>query len=171
MKNLALHHYQNAKQLELPALPRELGTAPDGTVIIVSNGPFGPFLRCGKYNISIKDSDPYTISFEEALPIYQAKIDSIIADWGDVMIINGVYGPYIKGPGRRNNVRIPKETNPKSITEEKAREMLENKPKTRRGVRGGRKKKTSTKSAKKSARTTKTTAKKSTKKKSAKSRK
>ena len=162
---------QALKQLELPALPRELGTAPDGTVIIVSNGPFGPFLRGGKYNISIKDSDPYTISFEEALPIYQAKIDSIIADWGDVMIINGVYGPYIKGPGRRNNVRIPKETDPKSITEEKAREMLENKPKTRRGVRGGRKKKTSTKSAKKSTRTTKTTAKKSTKKKSAKSRK
>ena len=25
------------------------------------------------------------------------------------MIINGAYGPYVKGPGRRNNVKIPKE--------------------------------------------------------------
>ena len=32
--------------------------------------------------------DPYTVTFEEALPLYQAKVDSIIADWGDVLIIN-----------------------------------------------------------------------------------
>ena len=57
------------------------------------------------------------------------------------MIINGAYGPYVKGPGRYNNVKIPKEIDPKTITKEKAEEMLKNKPKTtRRGVRGGSKK-------------------------------
>ncbi|MDO4747296.1 MAG: DNA topoisomerase [Candidatus Saccharibacteria bacterium] len=134
---------QALKQLELPALPRSLGKASDGAELIAANGPFGPYLKGGKYNIPIKDYDPYTITMEEALPLYQAKVDSIIADWGEIMIINGAYGPYIKGPGRRNNAKIPKETDPKSITETVAREMLANKPKTtRRGVRGGRKKTT-----------------------------
>ena len=148
---------QALKQLALPALPRVLGKAKDGAELVAANGPFGPYLKGGKYNIPIKDFDPYTITLEEALPLYQKKIDSIIADWGDVLIINGAYGPYVKGPGRRNNVKIPKETDPKSITEAKAREMLENKPKpTRRGVRGGRKKTTKKQSTTKK----KTTAKK-----------
>ena len=132
---------QALKQLALPALPRELGKAPDGAVLIAANGPFGPYLKGGKYNIPMKDYDPYTVTLEEALPLYQRKVDSIIADWGDVLIINGAYGPYVKGPGRRNNVKIPKEADPKTISEAEARRMLEEKPKTtRRGVRGGRKK-------------------------------
>ena len=145
---------QALKQLALPALPRKLGKAPDGAELIAANGPFGPYLKGGKYNIPMKDFDPYAVTLEEALPLYQAKVDSIIADWGEIMIINGAYGPYIKGPGRRNNVKIPKETDPKTITREQAEEMLANKPKTtRRGVRGGAKRKTATKktAAKKSA--------------------
>ena len=131
---------QALDQLSLPALPRTLGKAKDGVEIIAASGPFGPYLKGGKYNIPMKDFDPYTITLEEALPLYQAKVDSIIADWDDIMIINGAYGPYIKGPGRRNNVKIPKETDPKTITREQAEEMLKNKPKaTRRGTRGGRK--------------------------------
>ena len=119
---------QALKQLELPALPRELGKAPDGAVLIAASGPFGPYLKGGKYNIPMKDHDPYTVSFEEALPLYQKKIDSIIADWDEIMIINGAYGPYVKGPGRRNNAKIPKDVDPKKITLEQAKEMLENKP-------------------------------------------
>ena len=152
---------QALKQLALPALPRNLGKAPDGTELVAANGPFGPYLKGGKYNIPMKDFDPYTVTLEEALPLYQAKVDSIIADWGEIMIINGAYGPYVKGPGRRNNAKIPKETDPKTITREQAEEMLANKPKTtRRGVRGGAKKKTATKRA-----ATKKSAKKTTKKK------
>ena len=154
---------QALKQLALPALPRELGKAPDGALLVAANGPFGPYLKGGKYNIPMKDYDPYTVTLEEALPLYQKKVDSIIADWGEIMIINGAYGPYVKGPGRRNNVKIPKETDPKTINEAQAREMLENKPKTtRRGVRGGRKK-TAKKATTKKA-TVKKTTKKSTKK-------
>ena len=120
-------------------------------------------IKGGKYNIPLgKEYDPYTITLEEAEPLYIAKRDSYIADWGDIQIINGAYGPYIKGPGRRNNVRIPKDTDPKTITEEQAKEMLENKPKsTRRPA-------TRRATAKKKASTKKTTAKKSTAKKTAK---
>ena len=140
---------QALKQLALPTLPRLLGKAPDGAELVAANGPFGPYLKGGKYNIPMKDFDPYIVSFEEALPLYQKKIESMIADWGEIQIINGAYGPYIKGPGRRNNVRVPKDRDPKTITEAEAREMLENKPKTatktRRGTRGGRKKTTAKK--------------------------
>ncbi len=132
---------QALAQLALPALPRTLGTAEDGAEIIAASGPFGPYLKCGKYNIQIKDRDPYTITLEEALNLYEAKIASIIADFGDIMIIDGAYGPYVKGPGRLNNVKIPKDIDPKSITKEKAEEMLKNKPKkTRRTAKKSKKK-------------------------------
>ena len=124
-------------------MPRSLGKTADGVELIAANGPFGPYVKGGKYNIPIKDFDPYTVTLDEVLPLYQKKVDSMIADWGEVQIINGAYGPYVKGPGRRNNAKIPKDIDPKTITKEQAREMLANKPKaatkTRRGVRGGRK--------------------------------
>ena len=158
---------QALKQLALPSLPRELGKAPDGATLIAASGPFGPYLKGGKYNIPMKEYDPYTITLKEALPLYQKKIDSMIADWGEIQIIRGAYGPYVKGPGRRNNAKIPEEMNPESMTLEQAKELLENKPKTtRRGVRGGRKKttkKTTKKTAKKSS-TKKTTKRKADKK-------
>ena len=123
---------QAMEQLALPALPRSLGKAKDGTELIAAAGPFGPYLKAGKYNVPLKGYDPYRVTLEDVEPLYQAKIDSIIADWDDVMIINGAYGPYVKGPGRRNNVKIPKDQDPKKITEKQAREMLENKPKSSR---------------------------------------
>ena len=97
----------------------------------------------------MKDFDPYTVALEDILPLYQKKIDSMIADWGEIQIINGAYGPYVKGPGRRNNVKIPKEMDPKKITLEEAEQLLANKPKTarkttrkaRRGKRGSKKSK------------------------------
>ncbi len=55
------------------------------------------------------------------------------------MIIEGAYGPYVKGPGRRNNVRVPKEVDPRKITLEEAEKMLAEKPKGRRVVRRGKK--------------------------------
>lgn len=119
------------KQLELPALPRALGTASDGVEIIAADGPFGPYLKAGKYNIQIKGYDPYKIDFKTATKLYQEKLDSIIADWDEIMIINGAYGPYIKGPGRFNNVRVDKDQDPKKITLEQAKEMLANKPRRR----------------------------------------
>ena len=123
---------QALKQLALPALPRSLGKAKDGTEIIAASGPFGPYLKAGSYNIPIKNHDPYKITLKEAEPLYQAKIDSIIADWGDIMIIHGAYGPYVKGPGRRNFAKIPKETDPKKLTKEAAEKILAEKPKSAR---------------------------------------
>ena len=132
------------KQLELPVLPRNLGTAKDGTELIAANGPFGPYLIAGQYNIALDKNDetqnPYKITLEKAAALYQKKKDSIIADWGDIKIIIGPYGPYIKGPAikpasgkgrpRPNNAKIPKDLDPKKITLEEAKKLLEEKPAT-----------------------------------------
>ena len=131
---------QALKQLALPQLPRVLGTTKDGAEIIAASGPFGPYLKAGKYNIPLKDFDPYTVTLEEAEPLYEAKRDSYIADWGEIQIINGAYGPYVKGPGRRNFARIPKDIDPKTVTKEQAEEYLANKPKaTRRPAKRAKK--------------------------------
>ena len=145
---------QALKQLALPALPRSLGKAKDGTEIIAASGPFGPYLKAGTYNVPIKDYDPYTITLKEAEPLYQAKIDSIIADWGDIMIINGAYGPYVKGPGRRNNAKIPKEIDPKKLTKAAAEKILKEKPKSARHAPRRRSKSAKRKTAKKTAKKT-----------------
>lgn len=149
------------KQLDLPALPRELGQAKDGATIIASSGPFGPYLKAGNYNIQLKDHDPYTIDLATAEQLYQEKLDSIIADWGDIMIINGAYGPYVKGPGRFNNAKIPKDQDPKQITLEEAKAMLENKkPATGRFAKKSAKTSKTTKAKTTKAKTTKKTPKK-----------
>ena len=113
------------KQLALPTLPRNLGTAKDGTEIIAASGPFGPYLKAGKYNIAIKGKNPYQITFDEANLLYQEKLKSVIKDFENgIMILNGAYGPYIKGCGRRNNLKIPKDLDAKKITKKQAEDML-----------------------------------------------
>ena len=157
------------KQLELPQLPRLVGTASDGTELIAANGPFGPYLKAGNYNIPLsrtnKAESPYTISFDLANELYQKKKSSIIADWGEVKIINGPFGPYIKGPAikpasgkgrpRPNNIKIPADIDPKSLTLEKATELLNSKATTSSAKTVSN----STKAPSKTTKTGKTTAK------------
>ena len=132
---------QALKQIALPALPRSLGKAQDGTEIIAASGPFGPYLKAGDYSVPMKGHDPYTIDLATAEELYEAKKASILADFGKIQIINGTYGPYIKGPGRRNFVKIPKEIDPKSLNEQMCLDMLENKGKKVTKIKKARAKK------------------------------
>ena len=140
---------QALKQLALPELPRNLGTAKDGVEIIAAAGPFGPYLKAGKFNIQLKGHDPYTIDLETAEPLYEEKKASILADFDDIQVINGAYGPYVKGPGRRNFVKVPKEMDPKKLTKAECEKLLaEKKSGTRRRPHSVARKKSTTKRAK-----------------------
>ncbi|MCL2371572.1 type I DNA topoisomerase [Candidatus Saccharibacteria bacterium] len=147
---------------EKPSLPRALGEI-DGDEVFASDGPFGPYLKAGKLNVTIKSEDPYTITFDKAKELIAAKKASIIADWGDVSVVIGAYGPYVKGPGRFNNAKIPKDTDPKTITESVARKMLEDKP-ARKSFRRSSSKKSSVKSTKSTSKKATTRKKPATKK-------
>lgn len=117
--------------LEMFKLPRLVGQTPDGKDIKANIGRFGPYIVVDKLFVSIKPHDPQSITLEEALELYNAKLKSEaeknIADFGDgVKVLNGRYGPYVTNGTK--NAKIPKDTDPKSITHEQAKKMLEEAP-------------------------------------------
>ena len=138
--------------LEMFKLPRVVGQTEDGQDIKANIGRFGPYIQVGKLFVSIKPEDPHTITLETARELYAAKLqaeaEKNIADFGDgVKVLNGRFGPYITDGTK--NAKIPKDTDPKTITHEQALELLKAAP-----AKPARRGRTSAKS--------KTTAKKST---------
>ena len=112
-------------------LPRVVGQTPDGIVIKANIGRFGPYIQVDKLFVSIKPLDPHTITLDESIELYKAKLvseaEKNIADFGDgVKILKGRFGPYITDGSK--NVKIPKDADPKSITHEKALELIKAAP-------------------------------------------
>ena len=108
-------------------LPRTVGETKDGKVIKANIGRFGPYIQVDKLFVSIKPLDPHDITLEQALELYDAKLkaeaEKNIADFGDgTKVLNGRYGPYITDG--KKNAKIPKDTDPKTITHEQAKELL-----------------------------------------------
>ena len=125
-------------------LPREVGKTKDGDVIKANIGRFGPYIQVGKLFVSIKPLDPHDITLEQALELYEAKLqaeaEKNIADFGDgIKVLNGRYGPYITDG--KKNAKIPKDTEPKSITHEQAKKLLAEAPAKKPGRRIVRRKK------------------------------
>jgi len=114
--------------LEMFKLPRLVGTTEDGKEIKANIGRFGPYIVVDKLFVSIKPHDPHTITLDEARELYTAKLKSEaeknIADFGDgIKVLNGRYGPYITDG--KKNAKIPKGTDPKAITHEEAKKLLD----------------------------------------------
>jgi len=111
-------------------LPRQVGQTEQGDDIKANIGRFGPYIQVGKTFVSIKPLDPHDITLEQARELYAAKLkkdaEKHIATFGDIQILNGPYGPYITDGTK--NARIDKATDPKSITEEQAKELLAKAP-------------------------------------------
>lgn len=120
-----------AEALEMFKLPRLVGQTTDGKDIKANIGRFGPYIVVDKTFVSIKPHDPHTITLEDARELYAAKLkaeaEKNIADFGDgVKVLNGRYGPYVTNGAK--NAKIPKDTDPKSITHEQAKALLEAAP-------------------------------------------
>jgi DNA topoisomerase-1 len=117
--------------MEMFKLPRRVGATEDGQEIIANIGRFGPYIKVDKLFVSIKDHDPMKITEEEAREFYADKLKKEKAKYiaqfdSGISIINGPYGPYVTDG--KKNARIPKETDPKKITEAQAKEMIEKAP-------------------------------------------
>jgi len=129
--------------LELFLLPRVVGQTDDGHPIKVAIGRFGPYVQFApkKYASLKADDDPYTITLERARELIREKLaidaNRIIREFPEagIQLLNGRYGPYITD-GKRNG-RIPKDRDPKALTLEECKALLEAAP-PRRG-RWGRK--------------------------------
>ena len=117
--------------LEMFKLPRVVGQTKDGQDIKANIGRFGPYIQVGKLFVSIKPEDPHTITLEKARELYAAKLqaeaEKHIAEFSDgVKILNGRFGPYITDGAK--NAKVPKDTDPKTITHEQALELLKAAP-------------------------------------------
>lgn len=121
--------------LKLFELPRTLGTFEDKTVT-AAVGRFGPYIKHDKTFVSIpKDSDPRTITLEEAVKLITDKraadsqrLIKTFDEFPGVEVLNGRYGPYIaykkEGAKKAVNYKIPKGTDPQSLTVEGVKELI-----------------------------------------------
>lgn len=118
--------------LSLFDLPRTLGEL-DGKEVVVSIGRFGPYVRYdGKFTSLAKKDDPYSITLERAEELIREKekttaatkepIKTFTEDM-EIKLLNGKYGPYISYKGK--NYRIPKGTEPESLTYEETKQIIE----------------------------------------------
>jgi len=124
-------------------LPRLVGKTPEGVDIKSNIGRFGPYIQYDKTFVSIKPLDPHTITEAEALELIREKIEKDaaknIAEFpGGIKVLNGRYGPYITDGTK--NAKIPKDTDPKTIDEKQAIELLKSAPaKSKFSARKGKK--------------------------------
>ena len=106
--------------LKLLELPRTVGQL-DGIDVVATRGKFGPYLKYGSKNVKLpRSADPLTITLEECEPLIRESTDenaasTYIADFGDIKVVNGRYGPYIKQG--TSNFKIPRGTDAASLTE------------------------------------------------------
>ncbi len=113
--------------LTLFTLPRTLGKDADGQEILANIGRFGPYVKVGSKFVSIKGHDPYHIDLATAKEVIaedakkRAEREIQIFDSG-IKVLNGRYGPYITDG--KKNAKIPKDQEPKSLTEEQCKELL-----------------------------------------------
>ncbi len=125
-------------------LPRLVGQTEDGQDIKANVGRFGPYIQIGKLYVSLKDIDPREVTQGQARELYAAKLkaeaEKNIADFGDgIKVLNGRFGPYVTDGSK--NAKIPKDTDPKTITRDQAVELLANAPQKRSARRQIRRKK------------------------------
>ena len=114
--------------LKLFELPRTVGQF-GGIDIICTKGRFGPYIKYGDKNVSIpRGTDPMKIDLESCISLIEDSLNKksggIIAEYkeSDIQVIDGNYGPYIKHAG--GNYKIPKGTDPATLTEDKCKEII-----------------------------------------------
>ena len=120
--------------IRLFKLPEKIGEFEDEDILI-NIGPFGPYVKCGKTNVSMKDIDIFSLTESDAIVKIKDKreIDAnreiSIFESSGIKVLNGMYGPYVTDG--KKNARIPKDVDPKSLDEITCIEMIKNAPKRR----------------------------------------
>ncbi len=145
-----------ADALRLLSLPRELGAAEDGQMILANRGRFGPYVQKDADFRSLEATDDvYTITLERAKELLakpkgqrrQRAAATELRAMGPhpkggaaVRILDGRYGPYVTDG--ETNASLPKGTAPEALTMEQAVELLNARagsaPAKRRGPARGR---------------------------------
>ena len=130
--------------LDMLAYPKLLGPHPDsGTQITVQDGPYGPYVKCGKESRSLpgEGEERYaklvSIELAEALELINAprqprrrgrqatalaELGAHPASGSPIVVRDGRYGPYVTDG--ELNASLPRGRDPKSVTLDDAVELL-----------------------------------------------
>lgn len=133
-KNQLIETITMDEALNLFRLPRSLGMH-EGEEIVVGAGRFGPYIRYNNKFFSLKKGvdDPYSITFARALELIAEHKENdkkkTIKDFGDILVLNGKYGPYLSKD--KKNYRLPKGTDTEKLTKEDCIDIIEKTTKTR----------------------------------------
>ena len=113
--------------LKLLELPRRVGLL-DGVEVVATRGRFGPYLKYGDNNVKLpRGKDPLRITLEECKNLIQEAENekaapAYLAEFGDIKVIAGRYGPYIKWGTA--NYKIPKGKDASTLTEADCQEII-----------------------------------------------
>lgn len=148
----SLETIEMEEAMELFKLPRDLGETQEGEDVAAGIGRFGPYIRYGSKFVSLKEIDPHDVTLEQALELIAAKkqadLDKILVQFEgtDIQILKGRWGPFITDGNK--NVRIPKDREPDSYSQEECEQLLAAAPeKKKRGRKKTAKKKATRKKA------------------------
>jgi DNA topoisomerase-1 len=136
--------------LRLLSLPRELGAADDGEVIVANIGRFGPYVKKGTdFRSLAPEDDVYAVSLERAKELLAQEKKSMRRQRGvakelramgphpesgvPVRILDGRYGPYVTDG--TVNASLPKGTAPDALTMDEAKALLDARAGTAKGPR------------------------------------
>ncbi len=118
----------------------------EGKDLVVNVGMFGPYVKQDSTYFSIpKTIDPQAITLDEAIELIEKKRKAAlpIHVFGDIQVLNGRFGPYIKYNDA--NYKIPKGTDAETLTEEDCKAIIASSEptggKARKTTRATRKKK------------------------------
>ena len=173
------------RAVKLLSLPREIGPHPEDGIMVWSNiGRYGPYIKHapstsdrGGTNANLESlEEVFTVGMNRAVQLLAEKVASrggrgaaakTLREIGEhpdaggqISIMEGKYGPYVKW--EKINATLPKEVEPDSVTMEMAVELIAEK-----AAKSGKKAPAKKKAAAKKAPAKKTAAKKTTAKKKA----
>jgi DNA topoisomerase-1 len=132
-KDQSIENITIEEALELFKLPRTIGEFEDKEMT-VAVGRFGPYIRHdGAFYSLPMEVDPMKVGAEAAVEIIVAKreaernkIISVLGEKGEYQVLNGRFGPYFTF--EKTNYKIPKGTDPATLTAESCAELVAKQP-------------------------------------------
>ena len=111
LKSIGVENVTQEIAIDLLSLPKKLGSHPEtGEDVLADFGPYGPYVKCGKINASMKSDDsPLTITLENAIKLIKDRKlkfePKILGEHpktkNEISIKRGRFGPYVTD-GKKN---------------------------------------------------------------------
>ena len=115
---------EQALSLFQNALPLTLGEY-QGQEVVIGEGKYGPYIRYnGSFTSLPKNTDPYSVTLDQAIQLLEQKQqqEEPIHVFGDIQVLNGRYGAYIKTP--QGNYKLPRGVETTTLTAEACQEII-----------------------------------------------